>query len=363
VWHAANIEVPAFERTSRERTFNKGIGLPGRVWANERPAWIPDVMSEDNFPRAPVAATDGLHGAFAFPIRSGVEFLGVVEFFSRSIQEPDEKLQEMMTMIGVQISQFIERRTAERMVREREREFELARQIQLGLLPRAVPVVPGYAFGGAARFRQETGGDYYDFFPLGEPGVGIAVGDASGHGIAAALIIAATSTALRTLAQTHRDPGEILAVVNQLLIEQLVTDHFVTFFLARIDPRNHSLAYSSAGHCTGHILQRDGKYCLALPSTGMPLGIEPGAKFPPVPDVTLQPDELVLVVTDGVLEARSPDEVPFGVERALHVVATHFEETPTKICQALLAAVQDFCPPEGPFDDATAAIIKRAPAG
>ena len=130
VWHDPGSDVPAFERYTRARTFDPGVGLPGRIWASLQPAWIRDVPKDDNFPRAAIAASEGLHAACGFPILDQGELLGVMEFFSRDIQAPDERLLEMMGSIAGEIAQFIERRHAERIVREREKEFALARQIQ-----------------------------------------------------------------------------------------------------------------------------------------------------------------------------------------------------------------------------------------
>ena len=104
---------PQFDAICRERTFEPGVGLPGRVWANREPAWIRDVAHDDNFPRMPIAIEEGLHGAFAFPITFNEKFLGVIEFFSPEIRQPDEQLLAMFTGIGSQIGQFIERKRAE----------------------------------------------------------------------------------------------------------------------------------------------------------------------------------------------------------------------------------------------------------
>ncbi len=113
VWHKESIEVPEFEATSRETTFIPGIGLPGRVWFSREPIYIPDVVRDANFPRAPFAAREVLHAAFGFPILLGGEVLGVMEFFSYEIRQPDQDLLDMMATIGSQIGQFIERKRAE----------------------------------------------------------------------------------------------------------------------------------------------------------------------------------------------------------------------------------------------------------
>ena len=112
-WQGSVARVDEFDRVTHSQTFSPGVGLPGRVWSQARPAWIEDVTCDSNFPRAVIAAQEGLHAAFGFPILLGGEVLGVLEFFSRQIQQPDRKLLEMMSAIGSQIGQFIERKEAE----------------------------------------------------------------------------------------------------------------------------------------------------------------------------------------------------------------------------------------------------------
>jgi two-component system sensor histidine kinase/response regulator len=122
-WHTPGVEFPEFEALSRRTTLGPGIGLPGRVWADGEPAWIPDVLRDRNFPRGPVAAKEGLHGALGFPIVLQGEVLGVLEFFSREIREPDEELLKMIATVGSQIGQFMERRQAEAALRISEERF------------------------------------------------------------------------------------------------------------------------------------------------------------------------------------------------------------------------------------------------
>ena len=113
IWHRPGLDVAQFESASRQKTFRPGEGLPGRVWATTQPAWIADVTRDQNFPRGKVAAQAGLHAAFAFPILLGDEFLGVVEFFSREILEPDAEVLKMVAVLGSQIGQFIQRKIAQ----------------------------------------------------------------------------------------------------------------------------------------------------------------------------------------------------------------------------------------------------------
>ena len=113
MWSASPSRFPEFHAISKGTTFHRGIGLPGRVWESRTPAWIPDVVADTNFPRAPIAAREGLHAAFGFPVLLRGEVFGVMEFFSREIREPDEHLLPMLTTVGNQIGMFIERQRAQ----------------------------------------------------------------------------------------------------------------------------------------------------------------------------------------------------------------------------------------------------------
>jgi PAS domain S-box-containing protein len=123
-WQGPSMNLDGFESVSRTRTFTSGVGLPGRIWRNGKPAWIPDVTMDPNFPRASFAVDAGLRGAFGFPILLGDEVVGVMEFFSREIRQPDQDLNDMIASVGFQIGQFHERKRAEEklahlLVRER----------------------------------------------------------------------------------------------------------------------------------------------------------------------------------------------------------------------------------------------------
>ncbi|MGI8836739.1 MAG: PAS domain S-box protein [Pyrinomonadaceae bacterium] len=111
--HASEMKTPEFDKLTRNITFERGVGLPGRIWASGEPVWIDNVVVEKTFPRAPVAVREGLRGAFGFPIKLGEEVLGVVDFFSPEVREPDEELLKLVAGIGGQIGQFSERKRAE----------------------------------------------------------------------------------------------------------------------------------------------------------------------------------------------------------------------------------------------------------
>src|SRR5215831_7408439 len=139
IWHKESVQVPEFEEASRNATFIPGIGLPGRVWFRREPLYIPDVVWDSNFTRAPMVRRGILHAAFGFPILFGGDVLGVMEFFSHQIRQPDQELLDMMTTLGSQIGQFIERKRAEEAVRSAQTELaHVTRVATLGELTASI---------------------------------------------------------------------------------------------------------------------------------------------------------------------------------------------------------------------------------
>jgi PAS domain S-box-containing protein len=129
IWHTPSVGALQFEAASRTTTFERGRGLPGRVWSSGAPAYIPDIVNDANFPRAPFSEREGLHAAFGFPIVLGEDVLGVMEFFSHEIRQPDRDLLDMMATIGSQMGQFIERKRAEEALRASEASLAEGQQI------------------------------------------------------------------------------------------------------------------------------------------------------------------------------------------------------------------------------------------
>ncbi|MGH9712802.1 MAG: ATP-binding protein [Candidatus Acidiferrales bacterium] len=130
LWHPPALQFPSFEWATREFGYQRGVGVPGRVWETGQPSWLPDVPSEGNFPRASMAKEEGLHSGFGFPIRIGGQVVGVIEFYSREIRKPEDALLQMFDSIGSQIGQFMERRRAEAELKLYADYLEAARHAQ-----------------------------------------------------------------------------------------------------------------------------------------------------------------------------------------------------------------------------------------
>jgi len=360
VWQRPGVAATSFVEECRRTAFPKGAGLPGRVWESERLVSVTD-MGDSDLPRSFLSSHAGLRGAVGFPIRDGDRFLGVMEFFSRTTCSADDNLIEMMAWVGVEISQFIERREAEALVQRQQQQRRTARAIQHSLLPRAVPALAGYDIRGKAIFADEVGGDCFDFVLLPErreTSLAVLLADASGHGIASALLVSETRAYLRALALTGCDVGQMLHLTNQRLTSDLPSDFFVTLFLARLQAGTHALAYASAGHCPGYVLDAGGQIRAVLPSSTLPLGIAESPEPPAAASVLLQPGELVVLYTDGIVEASPTHGKPFGVERLLDIVRVHRREPLDDILDALFQSVADFTHRTSQQDDMTVVLIR-----
>lgn len=211
-------------------------------------------------------------------------------------------------------------------VRERERieqELRTARDIQHAFLPREVPALPGWQLVPYYKPAREVGGDFYDFLTFDNGLLGLVIGDVTGKGVPAALVMATVHTMLRAAAQETTSPGEVLARVNNLLAAEIPQGMFVTCFYALLDPQSGHLRYANAGHEAPY-LQQAGK-ASELMATGMPLGMLPGSRYDEQ-ETTLAPGESLLFFSDGLVEAHNPNREMFGFPRLQTLLAAHTNE-------------------------------------
>jgi serine phosphatase RsbU (regulator of sigma subunit) len=248
---------------------------------------------------------------------------------------------------------------AEVAARSSDLELRIARQVQRKLFPADVPPAPGFDIFGVALPAGAAGGDYFDYFPLPSGRLGIVVADVSGHGLGPALLMAATRAYLRALALTHRDLSETLALANGILCQDTGDGRFVALLFASLDPGTRSFAYVAAGQ-EGYLLDASGAVT-RLDTTSPPLGIDPDLAFPCAPPRVLEPGQAVLVFTDGLVEAKSPDGSFFGVERALAVARATRGQTAAAMARALCQAVRDFSQDRPQGDDITVVVIQARP--
>jgi stage II sporulation SpoE-like protein/GAF domain-containing protein len=331
----------------------------GRIAQERQPHLTNDVLHDPGVHDREWARREGLVAFAGYPLLVEDRLVGVMAMFARHPLSPATL--EAMGSVANGIAVGVERKRADRALRRQEADRRIAGAIQQGLLPKAMPRVAGFQIAGRLASAEQVGGDCFDFVPLrvgGQERLVALVGDASGHGVAAALLMAETRAYLRALALTCADVGTLLTLGNQRLTSDPLADNFfVTLFLLCLDPGTRTLAHASAGHCPGYVLDAQGRTRAVLASTGCPLGIDPANEFPTGPATALEPGELVLLFTDGIVEATSPDRKLFGLERTLGIVRGHQGEAPEAILDALFHAVGDF---SGHLlhDDITAVIIK-----
>ena len=250
------------------------------------------------------------------------------------------------------------RRQAEKALKATKEEFRIAQEIQQKLFPSAPPALDGIDIGGASVPAEATGGDYFDYFKMPDDCWAIVVGDVAGHGFGPALLMAEARAYLRAIAWTRSDVYEILMMANRLLVEDVAEDHFVTLFLGRLEPRTRKFVYASAGHPEGYVFDAAGSIKKELKSTGFPLGVERNSTFTAVDPITLDPGDLVLLLTDGVFEARSPEEHPFGLERIFEHIRDNRHLPAQRIVDSLYDSIREFCRGKKPADDITAIVVK-----
>jgi serine phosphatase RsbU (regulator of sigma subunit)/predicted ester cyclase len=211
-------------------------------------------------------------------------------------------------------------------IRERERveqELHVARSIQQASLPKDVPTLVGWQISPFYQPAREVGGDFYDFLKLPKGHLGILVGDATGKGVPAALVMASARSMLRALAQTSNSPGDVLRRVNDPLVADIPANMFVTCFYAILDPESGSLTYANAGHDLPYLWH--GGDCEELRARGMPLGLMPGMSYEEK-EIVFEVGEAALLYSDGLVEAHDPKGEMFGFPRLRTLIAEHGEE-------------------------------------
>jgi predicted ester cyclase len=211
--------------------------------------------------------------------------------------------------------------------RERERveqELLVARRIQHASLPKEVPKLERWQIASYYQPAREVGGDFYDFQFLSEGKLGLAIGDATGKGVPAALVMSTTCGMLRLAAQSYSSPGEILQRVNQALFPNIPPNMFVTCFYTILDPKRGSFTYANAGHDLPYVQQSNGE-AEELRARGMPLGLMPGMSYEEK-EIVLDAGDGALFYSDGLVEAHNPKGEMFGFPRLQALIVEHGED-------------------------------------
>jgi serine phosphatase RsbU (regulator of sigma subunit) len=227
------------------------------------------------------------------------------------------------------ITELMRSQRLEQEIRERERveqDLRVAHGIQQASLPKEVPDLEGWQIAPFYQPAREVGGDFYDFHLLSEGRLGVVVGDATGKGVPAALVMSTTCGMLQLAARAlgSSSPGEVLEQVNETLLTRIPPNMFVTCFYGVLDPLSGSFTYANAGHDLPYLWH--GGEAEELRARGMPLGLMPGMSYEQK-QIVLELGDSALLYSDGLVEAHDPQGEMFGFPKLRALVAEHGEET------------------------------------
>jgi serine phosphatase RsbU (regulator of sigma subunit)/pSer/pThr/pTyr-binding forkhead associated (FHA) protein len=303
----------------------------------------------------------GIRSVLAVPLSVGTEVFGLIYADSPTYETSftEEHLNILTTLASVaSIRVENARLTEERFERERlEHELKLASEIQQRLQPSSPPIVEGYDLQGVSFSCYEVGGDYYDFIPRCDGKLLVALGDVSGKGTAAALLMSSLHAAMHAQVAANSSLLETINAVNQYLAKNTPTNRFVTLFLAELDAETGSMYFINAGHNPPLIAHADGRV-EQLASGGFPLGIMPMAQYD-VGQARLQKGEALVIYSDGVSEANNTKGEEFGVERLEEVVKKHLGASAAGLRDKVESALSSFTQTAPAGDDITLVIVKR----
>ncbi len=274
--------------------------------------------------------------------------------FSRSDLRYFEAFADMLAIVWLNREAVEERVRAERM----RQDLELARSIQRNLVPERPLVWEGYSMCGRVVPAAETGGDYFDFFRTRDDMLAMAVGDVSGHGIGAAMIMAAARAYVRAFCQSSSSPRSILRRVNRALGLDIADDMFMSMFLCVLDPRTRDFYYTNAGQTSPVLLHGDTLETEDYRVTGMALGVEHEIDFEERGPYRLNPGDTVVMFSDGLTELRKDDE-QYGRARVIESIKRHGRGTAEQLLEGVFADALQWSPGHDlHVDDLTVAVLR-----
>ena len=341
-----------------------GAGIVGFVFQSNALLGIPDAYADARFNRDVDKKTGFVtRNLLTIPLpdinHQPIGVLQVVNKIGGSFLSNDETMIELLAdQAGVAIQRYRLQQSAVQSA-ELRHEMELARQVQDRLIPQSPPSICGLTAVGWTRPASIAGGDCFDLWKIASGQLGIFLGDASGHGLAPAMIVSQARTLIRALSEIDCNPQWLLSRVNARLACDMEDSRFVTAFAGCISPQGH-LDWWSAGH--GPIFIRpspDGPLQMINPQCP-PIGVEPEMCKEPPASVVLEPGGQLIVLSDGIFEAPRPeDREMFGLPRLVRLLDDCACHSPTDMLACIRAAVIEWQGNDEPADDQTAVIVQR----
>ncbi|MEJ7578099.1 MAG: SpoIIE family protein phosphatase [Pyrinomonadaceae bacterium] len=304
---------------------------------------------------------EGIRSVLAVPLGVGSKIFGIIYADSpqQEVNFTEDHLKVLTTLASVAAIRVENTRLVEQQLEQQrmERELLLAREIQQRFQPTAPPQVAGYELVGISFPCYAIGGDYYDFIPRSEERLVIALGDVSGKGTGAALLMSSLHAAIHAQAAAQQTLIGTISHVNDYLSENIPPNHFVTLFYAELDAQAGALQYINAGHNPPLIVRSSGEV-EQLTTGGIPLGINAAADFREG-RAQLQPGDALIIYSDGVSETQNPRAEEFGPDRLRDVVKHNLHKTASSLRDCIEAALTKFADGTAAADDITLVIVKR----
>jgi sigma-B regulation protein RsbU (phosphoserine phosphatase) len=346
--------------SSREQEhFHFNQALLGWMHLNKKPLVINDPKTDERFRGIPW--DDSIHSLIAVPMMVKSELRGVLTVYNKKDGRPfTEDDQRLLAIIAGQSGQVVENARLyekEKTLVKMQEEVRLAARIQNELLPKAPPSIPGYEIVGKSFPAQEVGGDYYDFIPIDDHRWAFCLGDVTGKGLPASLLMANLQATLRGQTLANASPKMCLERSNQLLFQSTSPEKFATLFYAILDIQNHQIHYSNAGQDNPYLCSSRAE-TKRLNMGGIPLGMLADFVFEQ-DSVPLEEDSILVVYSDGVTEAMNADEDMFGEARIAAVIDQHKHAPAAEIIDQLVAAVKKHAAGYPQSDDITVVVMRR----
>jgi serine phosphatase RsbU (regulator of sigma subunit) len=335
--------------------------IANMVIRNRQSILTQDAQADERFRMRESVVLQGIRSAMCVPLWNNKEVIGLiyVDTVNQGVAFRPEDLKLLTLLANIAAVKIENARLVEESIKKEaiEKELEQAADIQKRLLPGDPPDVPGYEFRGHTEACRAVGGDYFDFVRRGEAKVGIAIGDVSGKGMAAALLMANVQAVFRTLADVEADPAGLTAALNRHLIRSANPNKFVSFFFGELEAAGGLLRYVNAGHNPPYLIRAGGEV-ESLAASGIVLGVFPEAAFAEQ-RVSIRPGDVLALFSDGVTEAQNPEGEMWGEDRLVEILKEKRALPAAEIDEAIHESLRRFSTGAPQYDDATLVILKR----
>jgi phosphoserine phosphatase RsbU/P len=335
--------------------------ITNKVLTEGVPILTSDAMHDPRFQAQQSVVLSNIRSVMAVPLASGEETFGMIyvdnPFHNRFKEEDLKVLTTIASVASIKIEH--ERLLDERLEKRRmEEELKVASEIQMRLQPVAPPKLEGWDMTAVSFPCREIGGDYYDYIPRRDNRLVLAVGDVSGKGTGAALLMSSVHAAVRAQSQTPASISEVMEEINRYIYENSPSSKYLTLFYSVLDPATGELAYSNGGHNTPLLLRANGEM-VKLDIGGLPVGLMPGICYDQ-DQVQFYPGDVLVIYSDGITESVNLQDEEFGEARLIEVVKNNLHRSASGIRDRIDEALSRFVGTAAAVDDMTVMIVKRS---